>query len=290
MTATTTNLLVVLGFTVATALSALSYFRRYQPTRPPIGVFNLRDVAILLGAIIVVPYLYIALPLVVVAILLGVLAAMMLTLVLEPIVRRRWLVGASALTLVAADIAVTVLSGPDTEITWLVNNVVLVLLIVAITNLWAQSGFRARDLTVFAAALTLYDLVATTQLGIMAALITRLAGLPFAPLMRWGDAETGLAIGLGDLLVVAAFPLVMRKAFGVTASLVALVLGVGAVAGALALVGAGWVGIFPAMTLLVPLTVAQYAWWRRSHGPERRTWQYLRAEPLRHQAAPVTAS
>ena len=53
----------MLEYTVVVVLAALStllssaYFRRYQVTRPPIGVFNGRDVAILLAAIVLIPYL-----------------------------------------------------------------------------------------------------------------------------------------------------------------------------------------------------------------------------------------
>ena len=39
--------------------------------------------------------------------------------------------------------------------------------------------------------------------------------------------------------------------------------------------------IFPAMVVLGPLMVLQYAYWRRRCGTERTTWQYLQAEPLR---------
>ncbi len=38
--------------------------------------------------------------------------------------------------------------------------------------------------------------------------------------------------------------------------------------------------VFPVMIVLGPLMVAQYLFWRRRKGPERKTWQYLQAEPL----------
>ena len=44
-----------------------AYFRRYPVARPPIGVFNLRDVVVLLAAIALIPYLYLELPVAVVA-------------------------------------------------------------------------------------------------------------------------------------------------------------------------------------------------------------------------------
>jgi hypothetical protein len=36
------------------------YFRSFRVTRPPIGVFNLRDVLLIIGAVVLIPYLYLA--------------------------------------------------------------------------------------------------------------------------------------------------------------------------------------------------------------------------------------
>ena len=44
-------------------LLSWAYFRRYQLSRPPIGVFGLGDVVVMLAAIILIPFLYLALPL-----------------------------------------------------------------------------------------------------------------------------------------------------------------------------------------------------------------------------------
>jgi hypothetical protein len=38
--------------------------------------------------------------------------------------------------------------------------------------------------------------------------------------------------------------------------------------------------IFPVMTVLGPLMVGQYLYWRRQRGQERTIWQYLQAEPV----------
>jgi hypothetical protein len=53
----------VLGWAVLAVLLAAAYFRRYEISRPPIGVFNGRDVYVVLVGITLVPYLYLALPL-----------------------------------------------------------------------------------------------------------------------------------------------------------------------------------------------------------------------------------
>ena len=91
-----------------------------------------------------------------------------------------------------------------------------------VSNVWAQSGMKARDAALLGGLLAIYDFVFTAQLPVMDDLLTRLAALPFAPQVVWptGDGQW-VGIGLGDLLLATAFPLVMRKAFGQSAGLAA---------------------------------------------------------------------
>ena len=133
-----------------------------------------------------------------------------------------------------------------------------------------------------AAALTLYDLVATAVLLLTADLIGRLADLPFTPVMAWPVGEAGwLGIGLGDLLLATVGPLVFRKAFGGAAGSVATAVAVGTVTTLMLLGASGALrGTFPVMIVLGPLLAAQYAYWVRRRGGERTTWAYLRDEPL----------
>jgi hypothetical protein len=70
---------------------------------------------------------------------------------------------------------------------------------------------------------------------------------------------------------------VMRKAFGRPAGITAMVLALAAIGTLLAL---PLQEVFPVMVVLGPLMVLQYLYWRRRHGPERSTWQYLQEEPL----------
>ena len=126
-----------------------------------------------------------------------------------------------------------------------------------------------------------YDFVATSLLPLMNDRIARLAGLPFAPLITWASgANEWLGVGLGDLLLAAVFPLVMRKAFGRTAGLLALRLGLATLTAMLALLDLHVVHVtLPAMVALGPLMVVQYLVWARRRGHERTTWQYQLAEP-----------
>jgi hypothetical protein len=165
-----------------------------------------------------------------------------------------------------------------------VNNFVLVVLIIGVTNMWAQSGMKARDATLLGAFLTVYDWIATSQFTLTATMYTRLTDLPLAPMLSWGSRSTAMGIGLGDVLMATVFPLVMRKAFGHRAGITAMVIALCAIGTMLAL---PLQGIFPAMVVLGPLMVLQYLYWRRQHGPERTTWQYLQEEPLHEQKQPL---
>jgi hypothetical protein len=65
------------------------YFRNYQLARPSIGVLNLGDVAFMIGVIILIPYLYLALPLWLVAAIFALAMLSILLFVGEPLIRSR---------------------------------------------------------------------------------------------------------------------------------------------------------------------------------------------------------
>ena len=192
------------------------YFRRYQMTRPPIGVFNLGDIALMLTGIVLIPYLYLYLPrwLVVGLLLLG--AGSILYFTFEPILNRRWTIWLVTGVLVFAELGMVGRYGRQSPAFFFVNNGVQSLSVIGVTVLWAQSGMKARDVAVLGLGLTVYDFLFTTQLSLMADLFARLTTLPFAPIIAWplANSHLWLGIGLGDLLLAAVFPLVMRKAFG----------------------------------------------------------------------------
>jgi len=278
--------LIVLGHVCGVVVLGWLYFRRYQVARPPIGIFNLADVAIVLCGVVVVPVAYLTLPLWLVGGLLAIGALGALSAVLEPIVRSR---GARWATLCAVAVTELWLAAGDAAAGSplpTINNVVVGLVALGIANLWAQSGLRARDAALLGAALAVYDVVATSWLPLMGDLFSRVAALPFAPLVSWpisDDAAVG--IGLGDLLVATLFPLVMRKAYGRAAGLTALGLGIGGIVVAFLVTGWAALAIFPVMVVLGPLMVVQYGIWGWQRGPERTTWHYLQDEPL--EARPV---
>ncbi len=278
----TLALLVVLGLVAGAVVLSSAYFRRYTMTRPPLGVFSLTDIAIMLISIILVPFLYLALPHGLVVGLLTVATLSTLYFLWEPVLRVPWRIWVSVLALTVADIVLASRFGVMSTPALAVNNVVLVGLVVGITNLWAQSGMKARDVVVLGVALIVYDYVATSVVGQMEEVMRRLAALPFVPMFAWSLGSDGewLGIGLGDVLLASVFPLVMRKAFGRGAGLIALVLSVLAlVITSLVLFVGTFVTIFPLMVVLGPLMLLQYVYWRRRYGVERTTWQYLQVEP-----------
>jgi hypothetical protein len=274
--------LVVTALVAAAPVAAWIYFRRFELMRPPIGVFDWHDVVFMLVAIVVVPIAYLALPRAVVGTILCLLALNIFWFGLEPVLRYRSLVWPAAAGLVAADVVVNVTSPAGALWVVALNDLELVLLAVFVTNVLVQSGMRARDLAFLVSGLAVYDMVVTTYLGVMGDLLRRLATLPFAPLVAWREGDW-LAVGLGDLLIVVLAPLVLRKAFGRTAGLVCAVTSVAAVAGMLAAIRLGWFSRpIPALVVLGPLLLPQYAWWRLRLGRERRTWEYLEIETPVH--------
>ena len=249
--------------------------------RPPVGVFNLRDVLILFAAIVVVPFLYLALPLWLIGLLLGTLTAAILYATLEPLPAPRWVIWLGMLAPVAADLGSLARFGPRGGTFVLVNDLVLTVAAVGVANLWAQGGMRARDAALLGGLLGVYDFVFTARLPLMNDLLARLTGLPFAPQVAWPlDDGSWVGLGLGDLLMASVFPVIMRKAFGRTAGLAAGGIALGIIGALLGLASLGVLGeAFPVMVVLGPAMALQYGIWARHRGLERTTRDYLQAEP-----------
>jgi hypothetical protein len=276
------NLIVFIHAVAALALSWL-YFRRCVIQRPPIGVFNLWDIAVMLGGIILVPYLYLVLPRWVVAGLLGLGLLSAVYFLLEPLLWSRLILWWVVTVCLGLEIVAVLWFGGQSTIFFAINNLIQILVVIGVTNLWAQSGLKARDAAILGIALMVYDFLFTSVLTVMTDLFTRLVGLPFAPLVAWpgNSPEVWLGFGLGDLLLAAVFPLVLRKAYGRRAGLMAMLLALGAIGALPVLALTGLLGgTFPVMVVLGPLMVLQYLYWHCRCGPERTTWQYLQAEPL----------
>jgi len=111
-----------------------------------------------------------------------------------------------------------------------------------------------------------YDFVFTSQLPLTADLFTRLASSPFVPMFAWPAGQRGvwLGLGLGDVLLASAFPLVMGKAFGHRATVSAIAVEAVAIGSLLALPALNRLrAAFPVMVVLGPLMIAHYVYWRQ---------------------------
>ncbi len=277
--------IVVFGTVACTLVGAWLYFRRYQLSRLPIGVMNLADIAVMMVAIIALPYLYLVLPVWLVATFLLLSALSVLYAALQPVLRARWAIWLMALSALFIDMIAAFLMGTKQNTFFAINNLVLVLLAIGVANLWAQSGVKARDVVALALFLAVYDFLATAQSPIMIRLVARLSSVPLAPLIAWNSDGATLTLGLGDLLLASVFPLVVRKAFGRTSGLVALALALASIGVLLAYPSRQG---FPVMAVEGPLMAAQYLYWRLRQGQERTTKRYLLEDPLRTADAVIT--
>ena len=252
------------------------YLRRARVDRPPVGVFNGRDVLVVAGALVVIPPVYLAIPVPALAVFLAILSTAMLSFSLAPVIGGRaafW----AATSLVLVDVVLAG-AGHAEPLFQLVNNLALGIVIAGVCNIWAQSGIRASHVALLACGLAVYDVIATLALPLMEEFVARIQSLPLAPMVAWGDGAKGAAIGLGDLLLVVVWTLVAERAFSRRAGLVAAGLGMSCVG---ALFMAFWLDLsnrpLPAMVLLGPAIAVHYVVLARSTERQRTTGEYLAA-------------
>jgi hypothetical protein len=271
---TVTSILIVV-----TALAARVYFHRIRIERPPIGVFNLRDVGFSFVVLVVVPPLYLRLPRGLIATVLTVFGLGLLYFMLSPMIRRP-AAFALATLLAVGEVVLDVTGRAQTSAFIGLNDLVLIMMVVGVCNTWAQSGIRGRDTAVFAAVVAGYDLVATGLLPTTADFATRLASLPFAPTMGWGTGSAAAFTGLGDLLFIVLWPLVAEKAYSAAAGRFALGITLGCVATITTLFQAHVLSRpVPGMVLMGPAIIGHWLWLRHRHPVERTAGEY---ESLRH--------
>jgi hypothetical protein len=265
---------VVLQLAAIMALG-VAYLRRARVDRPPVGVFNHIDVFLVGGVLVTAPVVYLHLSTVVLGVVFAVVSVGMLHFALAPLMRPGRAV-AIAVVLVGVDIALAEVARGSSP--WLfngVNNIALGIMLVGMSNMWVQSGVRARHVARLGLAVAVYDLVATLGLPVMEDLIDRLSSLPLTPMLVWGEGDAAVGAGLGDLLMILLWTLVAEKAFSRRAGLQAATLGICC---SLALLIAFWVDAvnrpLPAMVLLGPAMAVHYRRLRRKAGRERTMAEY----------------
>jgi hypothetical protein len=261
---------VICGSNIAMLLLGLGYFRHFRMTRPPIGVFNLTDVIIAVFIIILAHFLYVVLPLwaAVGLFALAVLSALYVTL--EPLLRARSLIWLVSLIFIALDIAAARIFGVQNNSFFLVNDLVILLVIIGVSNLWVQSGLKARDAVILSILLAIFDLFATVLSPLTFTMFARLQSVPLTPALAWTSNGSILGGGLGDFLLVTVFSLSMEKAFGHKASIISMLLSMLVIA-TLLLIDQPW----PGMIFLAPLMLGQYLFWRGWSHQERAMQHYL---------------
>lgn len=263
------SLLLLDTATALILLAAWLYFRRIRVERPPVGVFNLRDVTFTFVTLVVIPPLYLDLPSWLVASILVLMATGLTYLTVSPVLGRR-MATMTAGGLAISEATLTILGYGQSTGFVIMNDIAIGLLVVGVCNIWAQSGIQARDVAVFACAVGVFDLVATWLMPLMLEFFTRVRALPFAPMLAVGTGTGSIVIGLGDLLFVVLWPLVAVKAFAGRAGLFAAASTMGCV---VTLGAAFYAGLLnaavPAMVFIAPAIVVQYILFRRWYGAER---------------------
>ncbi|MEU7748382.1 hypothetical protein [Nonomuraea sp. NPDC049158] len=256
---------------------AALYFARATMPRPPVGRFVWTDIWIMVVALVAMPFAYMHMPTGVIVTIFGVVVFTVSQLVLSPVLGGRNAALAAAL-LCAADVAAYFAQWPTAVL--VVNDLTMILLTVGVANMWAQTGMRAAHVAGLAGALTVYDALATGVSSLTADFVSRVEGLPFAPILATGYGPVSSLAGLGDCLMLAVWPLVAAKAYGRTAGWWAAVVEGTLLLGLTLAVLLTDLEFVPLLLPLGPLIVGQHLFWRR-----RERARALRAGPGRVELA-----
>ncbi|MDR3080362.1 MAG: hypothetical protein LBV60_05430 [Streptomyces sp.] len=200
---------------LAVCVGAITYFRNVRTPRPPVGVFNVRDIFLMMGFVLALPYVYLTLPGATLPVVLALAFAGGLSVGYQPIVgngRLRW----ALIAALTASVFVFHLAFGDTALPyWVANSCVVGLVVVSATNLNVQGGMRLKNVAWFLVVLTAYDAFFATVVPLTQELSEAIQGYPFAPAagLRIGE-DLGAVVGMGDLLAYALFTTAAYKAYG----------------------------------------------------------------------------
>ncbi|KIF03446.1 hypothetical protein PL81_24195, partial [Streptomyces sp. RSD-27] len=262
---------------LAVCAGAVSYFRGVRTARPPLGVFNGKDIFVMMGFVLALPYLYLALPGAVLPVVLALAFAGGLSVGYQPVVgngRLRWALIAA---LIASVLGTHLAFGDTSAPYWIANSCVVGLVVVSATNINVQGGMRLRNVAWFLLALTVYDAFFAWVVPLTEELSEAVQGYPYAPAagLRIGE-DLGAVVGMGDLLAYALFTTTAYKAYGKTGlrtgTALVLLFGVVAPVAALHVVGAvtgHTPAVMPAQVFFGPAAFLGHLFLRR-RGPERR--------------------
>ena len=278
-----TEFIVALVGVIVVSAGALYYFRHVRQERPPVGTFNGRDIAILLALIIVLPFLYAALP--------GwaITCVLALTFAAALSIGYRLVWGAVPVwlgigVLVGANIWTShTLMGTTTgwELWWVELDILVALGAIAVANLYVQGGMKLKHVAWFGLTLALYDAGSTLVVNVTAVLVEDFIGHPLDPTFGIRGGVNNYGIGIGDLLFYALFVVASYKAYGKAAARLAF--GVMVVFGAAApslfplihdLVDFRNDVVIPSQLFFAPAAFLCYLWMRHRYGRERTMAEY----------------
>jgi hypothetical protein len=293
---------VTLAAVILVSTGGLWYFRRVSQERPPIGTFNGRDIAILLTLIVILPFLYAAMP----GWALDCFLALTFAGALSIGYRQVWGGGRVWLgigLLLGANLwASSNLMGSTAgwQLWWVELDLMVGLAAVAVANLYVQGGMKLKHVAWFGLMLAVYDVCSTLVINVTAQLVETFIGHPLDPTFGFRFGVNNYGIGIGDLLFYALFVVASYKAYGWAAARLAI--------GTMILFGAITPSLFPVILPLIdfrndvlipsqlffaPAAFICYLWMRHRYGRERTMAEYRAAtdgtESVAVPAQPVTA-
>lgn len=270
-----TSIIIVLVQVALVLVVGLLYLRRARVDRPPVGLFNGVDMAFVGAVLVLLPLVYLRLPTAILATVISIVTTAILYFALSPVVGGRCAFLAAVAVVVLNLAFWKVVREENPNVFAALNNLALAIAVVGVANLWVQSGIRASHVAFLASGLAVFDLVGTVALPLMASFVERISALPLAPVLSWESGRAQVGIGLGDLLLLLVWILVVEKAFSRRQALAAASAGLGCL---LLLFMAFWLDVanrpLPAMVLLGPAIAIHYGWLVRREGRERTFAEY----------------
>jgi len=296
----TFQLCVTIISSMAACVGALYYFRRVRLERPPIGTFNGRDVSILFVFLVILPVLYLLLPEWALSTVLALTLSSALAIGYGPVLDKTALWTGIGL-LVGGQLWMghnMINNVFNWQFVWAENSIIVLLVAIAVANLYVQGGMQLKHVALFAGGLAIYDSVTTLVWPISNHLIREFVNHPLFPAMGMRISYDEAIVGLGDLLVYAGFAIAAWKAYGRPALRLALVLILvfGAALPTLSGILLNYVDarldvVIPAQTWFGPAALIGYWWLRRRYGPERTMQQFMASEDIHERirkAAPTS--
>jgi hypothetical protein len=243
---------------LVTSALAVGYLSKVGMPRPPAGLFVGSDIVIMVALLVIMPFAYLNLPVAFAATMFGLTVFAGLQFTLAPIIGGRGAL-ALAVLLCAFEITAYIVGWPTALM--ISNDAALVVMAVGVTNMWAQTGMKPHLVAGLAAALVVYDTLATVFTTMTADFIQLVDGIPFAPMLAARYGPSPVAMGLGDLLMLTLWPLVVLKAYGRIAAIAAAAINTTLLAAMFAAFATGALTLVPVLTPLGMLVVAQFLYW-----------------------------